>query len=182
VGHEVVEARHRHLGWAGRWWSEGRVRQDDRVQRIFAGQHAANHQPFGQDHRHVFAAVNGDIDLAAQQRVFDFLDEEPLSASARERGILQAITRGLDGDNAARGPADRGNASSDCLRLPQGQPAASSSKPNLSKHRSQRDDRGRCRSNSSTRDDGWSAVSDSETCVEGWSDSLKPKSRVNASA
>ena len=61
------------------------------VQRILAWQHGANRQPAGQDHGHVLTAVNGDIDFIPEQRVFDFLDEEPLPAGLRESRVLELI-------------------------------------------------------------------------------------------
>ena len=57
-------------------------------------------RPSGSTRRHVLAAVHGEIDLAAQQRVFDFLDEQPLAADLGQRRILQAIARRLDHDDA----------------------------------------------------------------------------------
>ena len=90
---------------------DGLGRKHDRVVRILARQHGGDAQAVGQDGRHVLAAVDGEIDLVAEQRVLDFLDEQPLAADLRERRVLQPIAGGLDDDDAARGSAgsrDRG--------------------------------------------------------------------------
>ena len=79
----------------------GPTRQHERVPRIFALEHRADLEPVGQQRRHVLAAVHGEIDVAAEQRVLDFLHEEPLAADVRQRGFLQAVARRLDDDDLA---------------------------------------------------------------------------------
>ena len=81
-----------------------RVWQHQRVPRIFPLQHGADVESVGQDRRHVLAAVNGEVDVAAEQRIFDLLHEQPLAADFRQRRLLQAIARGLDDDDLRRGP------------------------------------------------------------------------------
>ena len=41
---------------------------------------SGDRQAVGEHDRHVLAAVNGKVDLAAEQRVLDFLDEQALAA------------------------------------------------------------------------------------------------------
>ena len=60
-----------------------RTGQHERISRILALQHRADVEPLGQHRRHVLAAVNGEVDVAAEQRIFDFLDEQPLAADLR---------------------------------------------------------------------------------------------------
>ena len=59
-----------------------------------------------------------------EQRVLDFLDEEPLAADLRERRVLQAIARRLDDDDAARRAAGGGDPRRDGVGLPQRELAA----------------------------------------------------------
>ena len=51
------------------------------------GSTAPMRQPVGQNGRQVLAAVHGEVDLAGQQAVFDFLHEEPLAADLRQGGF-----------------------------------------------------------------------------------------------
>ena len=73
-----------------------------RVPGIFALEHGADVEPVGQHRRHVLAAVHGEIDVAAEQRVLDFLHEQPLAADFGQRRFLQPIARRLDDDDLAR--------------------------------------------------------------------------------
>ena len=43
-----------------------------------------------------------EVDLAAQQRVLDFLHEQPLAADVGQRRVLQLVARGPDDDDLAR--------------------------------------------------------------------------------
>ncbi len=70
--------------------------EHDRVARIFARQRRRHGQALGQHRRHVLRAVDREIDLAAEQRVLDFLDEEPLAAGLRERRVLEPVAGCLD--------------------------------------------------------------------------------------
>ena len=87
--------------------------------RILARQHAGNHEPLGQDGGHVLAAVDRQIDLTLEERVFYFFDEEALPADFRERCLLQAIARRLDDHDLAGRPARVGYACGDGVRLPE---------------------------------------------------------------
>ena len=49
-------------------------------------------ESLGQDHRHVFAAVDRKVDFTGEQRVLDFLDEEPLAADLRQRVLRQVVS------------------------------------------------------------------------------------------
>ena len=93
--------------------------QHDRVERIFAFQHPGNRQALGQDGRHVLAAVHGQIDLPAQQRVLDFLHEQPFAADVRQRRFLKPIARRMDDLDPARRTAGCGNSAGDGVRLPE---------------------------------------------------------------
>ncbi len=105
--------------------------QDQRVARVFAGQHRGDVEAVRQDRRHVLAAVHGEVDLAAQQRVLDFLHEQPLAADLGERRLLQPIAGRLDDDDlagrAARCPTRRRGRA----RLPEGELAAAGAETEL---------------------------------------------------
>jgi hypothetical protein len=72
-----------------------------RVSWIFALEDSTNVEPFGQHGRHVLAAVDGQVDITAQQRIFNFLDEQPFAPDFGQRGILQTIAGGFDDDDVA---------------------------------------------------------------------------------
>jgi len=55
-------------------------RQHDCVPWIFSRQHAGDLEPLREQCRHVFAAVNGEVHLAGEQRILDFLHEQALAA------------------------------------------------------------------------------------------------------
>ena len=76
-------------------------RQDDRVTRILALQHRADGESLRQDRRHVLAAVHREIDLAGQQRILDFLDEQSLAADLRQPRFRQPVAGRLDDDDVA---------------------------------------------------------------------------------
>ena len=80
--------------------------------------------PSGSSGGHVLAAVHGEIDVAAQQRVFDFFHEQPLPADFRERRFLQPIARRLDDHDPARRAAGLRDAPRDRVGLPQRELAA----------------------------------------------------------
>ena len=61
------------------------------IERILPRQDAANRQAIREHRRHVLAAVNRKVDFMAEERFFDFLDEQPLAADFRQRRLLQAI-------------------------------------------------------------------------------------------
>ena len=84
-----------------------RGRQHERVSWILAFQNRAHLEPFGQERRHVLAAVNREVDVAAEQCVLDFLDEQPLAANLGQRGLLQSIAGRLDDDDLAGRSAGR---------------------------------------------------------------------------
>ena len=77
------------------------TRQHHSVTRVLARQHGANPQAGRLFGRHVLAAVHGDIDRAADERVFDLLHEEALATHLRERGVRQAIAGCRDDDDLA---------------------------------------------------------------------------------
>ena len=87
----------------------------------------------GQRHRHVFGAVHGEIDAAAEERVFDLLDEQPLAAGVRERHVLQAVSRRLDHADLARASVTF-EQSRHRVRLPEREGTASRSDPQRSRH------------------------------------------------
>jgi hypothetical protein len=52
--------------------------------------------PFRQSRRHVFHAVHGQVDLFAQQRVFDFLYKQSFPADFCQRNVEDLVARRLD--------------------------------------------------------------------------------------
>ena len=80
----------------------GRRRAGPRASRGSSrGSTAAMRKSVGQNGRHVLAAVDGQIDLAGEQRVLDFLDEQPLAADLRQRRVGEPVARRLDDDDLA---------------------------------------------------------------------------------
>ena len=69
------------------------------VARILARQHGADLQALRQHHRHVLAAVHRQVDLVAEQRILDLLDEQPLAADLRQRRLGEPVARRLDDDD-----------------------------------------------------------------------------------
>jgi hypothetical protein len=57
------------------------IRENDGIMRVLPGQHRGYHQPVRQQNGHVFAAVDGEVNLPSEQSVFDFLHEQPLPAN-----------------------------------------------------------------------------------------------------
>ena len=98
--------------------------QDDRIERILARQHRADRQSLWQDGWHVLAAVDSHIDVAAEERVLDLLDEQPLPAGLGEGRVLQPIARRLDHDDLAGRPTGLPDAGCHLVGLPQRQRAA----------------------------------------------------------
>ncbi len=75
-----------------------RTREHERVARVLAWQDPGDGQRLRRDRRHVLRAVHREIDAILEQRLLDFLNEEPLVARLGERRVLQPIAGGLDDD------------------------------------------------------------------------------------
>ncbi len=103
-------------------------RKHQRIAWILALENGADIQAIGQHRRHVFAAVNGEIDVAAEKGLFNFLDEQPLAADVRQRRFLQPISRGLDDDDLRSLSICRGQALGDQPRLEQRERAPAAAK------------------------------------------------------
>ena len=80
------------------------------------GSAARQRQPVGQHRRHVLAAVHGEVDVAGQQRVLDFLDEQALAADLRQRRVREPIAGRLDDDDLARSTPARSSSSAATAR------------------------------------------------------------------
>jgi hypothetical protein len=93
---------------------------------ILSWQHTRDAQAVRQNGGHVLAAVDGEVDVVAEQRVFDFLHEEPLASCFGKRSLLQLIPGGLDDDDAARRRAVRRQSFGNRIGLPQRELAAAS--------------------------------------------------------
>ena len=78
----VAEVRQR----AGEVLRPDAVAEHDGVARILARQRRGDLEPVGQRRRHVLRAVHREVDLVAEQRVLDLLDEQPLAAASTESG------------------------------------------------------------------------------------------------
>jgi hypothetical protein len=68
--------------------------------------------------------VDGKVDLALQQCLFDLLHEEPLAAHFRQRSLLEPIAGRSNDDDLARGAAGLRQPRGDAARLIQGELAA----------------------------------------------------------
>ena len=64
------------FSWSNRIPSPG----DQGIPRVFTGRHTENFETVRRCRRHILHAVNGEIDLPAQEGIFDFFDEQPLTA------------------------------------------------------------------------------------------------------
>ena len=69
---------------------------DEDIARILALKAGSQHQPLRQNRRHVFRRMNGEVDLARQQRLLDLLGKERLAPRLRQRSILNAVPGGSD--------------------------------------------------------------------------------------
>ena len=68
--------------------------------------------------------VDGDVDLAGQQRVFEFLGEDALAAEGGQGPGLVQVALGLDDDDLGRHPRAGGQEVADVMGLPEGEVAA----------------------------------------------------------
>src|SRR6266516_4408972 len=152
--------------------------QYDSVPRILSRQHCTDGEPLRQERRHIFAAVDGKVDLAAQQRVLDFLHEQPLAADFGERRVLQTIARSLQDDNAAGRTAAGGNARRHRIGLPKRELTPAGAESKFLIHGNQRCGRDRFWGNGSTLLRRDSAAGSSRTAE----DSVRSNRRVRASA
>src|SRR5271165_4752262 len=93
-GHHAAQARGAHA--SPRWQGVERPmpRRDEGVARVFARRHTSDDEAFGKDGRKVFYGMNGEIGVAVEERLFDFLDEEALSTDFGQRSILDAVAAG----------------------------------------------------------------------------------------
>jgi hypothetical protein len=68
--------------------------------------------------------VDREVDLALQQRVLDFLDEQPLAPDLGQRSILKLIAGCLDDDDACGRCAAVSQTRCDGIGLPEGELAS----------------------------------------------------------
>lgn len=95
---------------------------------ILPWQDRTQREPVGQRGRQVLRAVDGEVDLVAKQRIFDFLDEDPLTADRRERRLPVLVTGCLDDRDPAGRPASRRDPGGNRTSLPLGEPASARAK------------------------------------------------------
>ena len=72
------------------------------VARIFAFGNRGDDEPGRSLGRKIFQAVHGKIDIARQQRIFDFFGEQAFAADFGKRRHLQMVARGLDDPDLGR--------------------------------------------------------------------------------
>src|SRR4030095_15174925 len=106
--------------------------QDHRIASIFAWQYTGDTESLGKNHRHVLAAVDGEIDLAVAQGILDFLDEETLAADLRKGRVREFVARGANDDPFARQTGLRAQLRGDRISLEQRELAAA--RPNAQSH------------------------------------------------
>ncbi len=69
---------------------------DDGIPRVLALRYRRQNEASRQIGRHVFQAVDRQVDRAVQQRLFDFLGEEPLGPDFRQRHVEDFVASGVD--------------------------------------------------------------------------------------
>ena len=77
------------------------TRATEEIARIFSRKHSSDDESVRKQCWHVLAAVNGEVDVACEQRILDFLHEQPLASDLRQRRLAEAITRRFDDDDLA---------------------------------------------------------------------------------
>ena len=110
----------------------GARREDDRVAGVLAWQDGADGQPRRQLGWHVLAAVYREIDRAGEQRILDFLDEEPFATDPCQPNLGEPITGGPDDDDLARHAGARPEQVGDGVGLKERERAAARAEPQRS--------------------------------------------------
>src|SRR5947209_8178745 len=90
---------------------------------IGPGRDGAQREPIRQPPRQVLERVHGDVDAAREQRLLDFLGEEPLPLELVQRPVYVGVAARLDDHELDHHAAAR-QLGPHPFRLPQGQPAA----------------------------------------------------------
>ena len=102
--------------------------RDERVARVFPFADGRDLEPRRKSGRHVFHAVDGQIDALLEQRVFQFLGENSLAADFAQRALPVAISRGADDDEFGGRSVPR-QSGAHVFRLPASERAASRANP-----------------------------------------------------
>jgi hypothetical protein len=119
----------RHLG-------DRRVRwMEPHVARIGALEEAGQLEVRWDDRRHILEAVHRDVDRAALQRLFQFLDEEPFAADRRQRDVVAFVAGRLQHDELGL-VAALAEEVRDTVRLPQREGRAAGPDPYVAHERS----------------------------------------------
>ena len=117
-GEQTPDGRGRHL--------LGILAKHERISRVLPREHGANLKTLWKHHRQVLAAVDGEIRLAREERLLDFLHEQPLATNLGQGCFGEAISRRLDGDDFGCHAAPFTQSGSDRARLEQRELAAAS--------------------------------------------------------
>ena len=100
-----------------------------------ARRHAAQDQPFGQNHGHILDAVHGQVRPPVQQGLFDFLHEQALAAHFGQGHVQNDVAPGLDHVERNRQFGVLSfQAAFDVLGLPESQTAAASGDDEMLAH------------------------------------------------
>jgi hypothetical protein len=113
---------------------KGREREpmtgDQDIIRGLASKDGADHEARRKIGRQVLEAVHREIDPILEEGFFDLLDEQPLPAGARQRGVEDPIPRGPDRDDRDLQPRPPGRQfGRDEVGLSKGQSAPSRAEP-----------------------------------------------------
>jgi len=104
-------------------------RQDEGIARFFAPGKPEPVDAFGQGDGQILCAVNGQVDLPAEQGVVEFLGEEVGRAFAQVRGAVGVADR-ADFDLLKEDAVEQGLDAVECVaRLGQGQPTGPGARP-----------------------------------------------------
>ena len=86
---------------------------------VFSRQYGTERQAFGKHRRHVLAAVDGEIDRAGEECIFELLDEQALATCFGQRRVREPIAGRLDDGDFTRDSRGRFQQSRHRVRLEQ---------------------------------------------------------------
>ena len=133
---------------AGAFAKSGEIRAvvgDEAIADVFAAQNRGKRKAGRRFGGNVFHAVNGDVDGIVEERFFELLDEDSLSADFGERSLREFVAACFDDDDFAFDAGGLEDLAADEFGLPLGEEAAARADAERA-HRLSRSERKRSRS------------------------------------